>query len=172
MKKLLGLIILSITVSSCAMFDEPRKTKIPGIDDDVMVDQIDGMSKDGTIGDSYNPYLGDGFLGGDKDKTGKTKPDQIKLDKDGNPIIPKDIYSQIEKSATGYRVATPNIGQPVRNGEKVQKIYIFPYQDAGGNYHETSIMYAILKKPHWVDYPVQQVKHDDYDIGYEVEDYA
>ena len=65
---------------------------------------------------------------------------------------------------SGYSNAIPNIGQPVRFGDKIQQVTIFPYQDSAGNYHEASIVYAVLKKSHWIDYPVSQVQTDDSEV--------
>ena len=61
---------------------------------------------------------------------------------------------------TGYNVATPIPGEPVRFGETVQRVWIAPYEDASKNYHEPSYIYAVLDKSHWVGLPVKSVTSD------------
>lgn len=48
-------------------------------------------------------------------------------------------------------------GQPIRYGETVQRIWIAPYEDSEGNYHQDSLMYAIMKGGHWIGRPVKTV---------------
>lgn len=48
-------------------------------------------------------------------------------------------------------------GQPLRYGETVQRIWIAPYEDNEGNYHQDSLMYAIMKGGHWIGQPVKAV---------------
>ena len=38
---------------------------------------------------------------------------------------------------------------PIRSSEKIQQIWIGPYEDANGNYHEGSYVYAVVKKGSW-----------------------
>lgn len=60
----------------------------------------------------------------------------------------------------GYNVTTPMPGQPVRFGETVQRIWLAPYQDNAGNYHEPSYVYAVLEKPHWIGLPSKEVSNN------------
>lgn len=46
-------------------------------------------------------------------------------------------------------------GQPIRYGETVQRIWIAPYEDSEGNYHQDSLMYSIVKGGHWIGKPVK-----------------
>jgi conjugal transfer pilus assembly protein TraV len=48
-------------------------------------------------------------------------------------------------------------GQPIRYGETVQRIWIAPYEDTEGNYHQDSLMYSIMKGGHWIGRPVKPV---------------
>lgn len=48
-------------------------------------------------------------------------------------------------------------GQPIRYGETVQRIWIAPYEDSEGNYHQDSIIYAVMKGGHWIGRPVKTV---------------
>jgi conjugal transfer pilus assembly protein TraV len=49
-------------------------------------------------------------------------------------------------------------GQPLRYGETVQRIWIAPYEDTEGNYHQDSMMYTILKDGHWIGQPVKAIQ--------------
>lgn len=53
-------------------------------------------------------------------------------------------------SATTY---TP--GAPLRYGETVQRIWVAPYEDTEGNYHQDNLMYAIVKRGHWIGAPLK-----------------
>jgi conjugal transfer pilus assembly protein TraV len=48
-------------------------------------------------------------------------------------------------------------GQPIRYGETVQRIWIAPYEDSEGNYHEDCKIYAVMKGGHWIGRPVKTV---------------
>lgn len=61
---------------------------------------------------------------------------------------------------TGYNVATPMPGEPVRFGETVQRVWIAPYEDSSKNYHEPSYIYAVLDKAHWIGLPAKSVSQD------------
>ena len=41
-------------------------------------------------------------------------------------------------------------GHPLRTSETIQKIWIGPYEDDNGNYHEPSYVYAVIKKAKWL----------------------
>jgi conjugal transfer pilus assembly protein TraV len=58
-----------------------------------------------------------------------------------------------------FPTAPPFIpGQPIRYGETVQRIWIAPYEDTDGNYHQDSLIYAIMKGGHWIGKPVKTVR--------------
>lgn len=59
---------------------------------------------------------------------------------------------------TAYTTSIPDLGQPVRKGDHIQQVTIFPYQGSEGNYHEASIIYTILKAAHWIDHPVAEIQ--------------
>ncbi len=39
---------------------------------------------------------------------------------------------------------------PIRSNEKIQQIWIGPYEDTNGNYHEGAYVYAVVKKSKWM----------------------
>lgn len=49
-------------------------------------------------------------------------------------------------------------GQPIRYGETVQRIWIAPYEDTEGNYHQDSLIYAVMRGGHWIGQPVKTVR--------------
>jgi conjugal transfer pilus assembly protein TraV len=62
------------------------------------------------------------------------------------------------KEFQSFPTRTPFIpGQPIRYGETVQRIWIAPYEDSEGNYHEDSKMYTIMKGGHWIGRPVKTI---------------
>lgn len=48
-------------------------------------------------------------------------------------------------------------GQPIRYGESVQRIWVAPFEDNDGNYHQDSMMYSVVKGGHWIGKPVKEV---------------
>lgn len=82
-------------------------------------------------------------------ETGKL-PDQVKVSKTETPKL------------QAYTNTVPDLGQPVRQGDHIQQVTIFPYQDTDGNYHEASIIYTILKSAHWIDHPVTEVQQGEF----------
>jgi conjugal transfer pilus assembly protein TraV len=60
------------------------------------------------------------------------------------------------QSVTSFSNYKP--GEPLRYGETVQRIWIAPYEDTEGNYHQESVLYTIVKDGHWIGTPVQSVK--------------
>ena len=65
------------------------------------------------------------------------------------------------QTPSAYTLAIPQIGQPVRQGDHIQQITIFPFEDAAGNYHEASIVYTVLKSAHWVGHPVAEIQNEE-----------
>ena len=75
-----------------------------------------------------------------------------------------NYQSQTPEGAQSRRTGYPLpgfAGQPIRYGEAVQRIWIAPYEDISGNYHEPSYIYTVVKKGHWIGDPVIELKGDD-----------
>lgn len=49
-------------------------------------------------------------------------------------------------------------GAPLRYGETVQRIWIAPFEDTEGNYHQDSLMYSVIKGGHWIGSPVTSIQ--------------
>ncbi len=69
-------------------------------------------------------------------------------------------YADSTSAATrgGYQGQTPIPGEPVRLGERVQRVWIAPYQDLSNNYHEPSYVYTVLNESHWIGVPATEIK--------------
>lgn len=44
---------------------------------------------------------------------------------------------------------------PLREGESVQHIWVAPFEDQSGNYHEDSSIYTVVKEGHWISRPLK-----------------
>ena len=62
-----------------------------------------------------------------------------------------DAHSEV--FATEYH---PNANQPLRYGETVQKLWVAPFEDKEGNYHNSSEIFVITKGGHWIGRPVKE----------------
>ena len=52
-------------------------------------------------------------------------------------------------------------GAPVRYSESVLQVWVAPYEDAQGNYHQESDVFTVVKGGHWVGAPVKAINSDD-----------
>ena len=51
-------------------------------------------------------------------------------------------------------------GQPLRHKESVQHIWIAPFEDKDGVYHQASSIFVVLKKSHWDGLPPSVGDHE------------
>lgn len=51
-------------------------------------------------------------------------------------------------------------GQPLRHKESVQHIWIAPFEDKDGVYHQASSIFVVLKKSHWDGLPPSVIDHE------------
>jgi type IV conjugative transfer system lipoprotein TraV len=79
---------------------------------------------------------------------------QIAAEKNGNTI--SEVGRAEFQSFPAITAFAP--GEPLRFGETVQRIWIAPYEDTEGNYHQDSLIYAIMKGGHWIGKPVKVVQ--------------
>lgn len=83
-----------------------------------------------------------------------TKPPICNLTPDGKCAEIPTVHSK----TYGYPLHAFE-GAPIRNQENVQQIWIGPYEDEDGNYHEPSYVYTVVKKGSWFGEPVEAVKN-------------
>lgn len=65
--------------------------------------------------------------------------------------------AQAKNQGYVYPLNTPG-GSPIRSGESIQQIWIGPYEDASGNYHEPSYVYVVSKKGRWIGEPANAIQ--------------
>jgi len=51
----------------------------------------------------------------------------------------------------------PRVGEPLRYGETVMRVWIAPYEDKQGNYHEDSVFYMVIKPGHWTGSTLREI---------------
>lgn len=52
-------------------------------------------------------------------------------------------------------------GEPLRYGESVQRIWVAPFEDTSGNYHQESEVYTITQGGHWIVNPIKAMHTDE-----------
>ncbi|SRR5579883_1054164 len=51
--------------------------------------------------------------------------------------------------------------EPLRYGETVMRVWVAPYEDTSGNYHQESDIFTVVKPAHWIGYPPKESKMDE-----------
>lgn len=49
-------------------------------------------------------------------------------------------------------------GEPLRYGEGVMRLWIAPYEDTDGNYHQANQVYSVVQEGHWIQAPALAMK--------------
>ena len=57
-----------------------------------------------------------------------------------------------------YRLSSK--GEPLRYGETVQRLWVAPFEDKEGNYHQESDIYTVVKPGHWIGSPLKETNED------------
>jgi conjugal transfer pilus assembly protein TraV len=103
--------------------------------------------------DNVNSMVDQGQLGKEKEidckdcNTNKTNNTSANHLKDFNTPFPEKIGIQP--------------GDPLRYSESVLQIWIAPFEDEQGNYHQESDVFTVVKGGHWVGAPVKALNSDD-----------
>ena len=58
----------------------------------------------------------------------------------------------------GYMPPTSTTGEPIRVSESTQQIWIAPWVDTAGNFHDSDYVYHVVTPGHWIGAPVQAVQ--------------
>lgn len=77
----------------------------------------------------------------------------------GNIISPA-LRSPIVR-ITPLPVATERGIDPVRHRESVMKIWVAPFEDVDGNYHQHNVIYKVTKPGYWANKPVAAIDNVD-----------
>lgn len=59
-------------------------------------------------------------------------------------------YSEYKDSVTGK--------YPVRYQEDVMRVWIAPFEDTDGNYHQASSVYTVTKPGYWIGNPAREIR--------------
>lgn len=57
---------------------------------------------------------------------------------------------QEEFSSAEFLSKKSNLQIPLRSRERIQRVWIAPYEDSEGNYHEASVLYEVVQGSHWM----------------------
>lgn len=67
--------------------------------------------------------------------------------------IGRDVGVRKENIGNFHPVYTLSNGEttkaPLRTGERIARIWIAPYQDLQGNYHDEGMLYTVVSSSHW-----------------------
>lgn len=77
---------------------------------------------------------------------------------DGTPRSEAGEEIRPNRPLWGATSPTSVPGGPLRTAERIQRIWIAPYQDAANNYHPASVIYTVLEKPRWVGAKSREMK--------------
>jgi len=66
-----------------------------------------------------------------------------------------------EVGNTPYPIKDLHPGSPVRYHETVMRIWVAPYEDNNGNYHQDSTLFTVIKPGHWMGKPVTELVDED-----------
>ena len=151
-KTIAMLVTLPVLISGCAvMSSDEGCQKVGGIKKCASLDEVYQMSNNGTITAQGSPTMN---AASPQQQSNRARPG------------PRPGLSQASRhQGSGYDVLTPDIGQPVRYQDSIQKVWIFPYEDSAGNYHESSIVYTVIDSAHWVGHPTRAIKDDEYQLS-------
>ena len=156
---IISLLTCSVLLSGCSVFggNDFSCNRVGGINGCVSMDDAYKMSEDGEISANRAPYSVDGkqYISGGETGAGSFASPSSEASTTTS-TLPQAVGGQ-----SGYAVGVPSAGMPVRYGDKIQKVWIFPYQDKSGNYHESAIIYSVVQKSHWVGYPTTAIQNQD-----------
>ncbi len=65
------------------------------------------------------------------------------------PKVKTPKFSFLGSNTSSVGTVKQSIKKPLRIGEQVVKIWIAPYQDVQGNYHNESEIYTVVNKNQW-----------------------
>jgi conjugal transfer pilus assembly protein TraV len=77
--------------------------------------------------------------------------DSNSIDNKNAPVMP--AYTQSTFNAPRYRFK----GEPLRYAETVQRIWIAPFEDKQGNYHQENDIYTVAKPGRWIGSTLKEI---------------
>jgi conjugal transfer pilus assembly protein TraV len=72
-------------------------------------------------------------------------------------LITSSTQSISYKDAVYSKINFYKNGEPLRYGETVMRVWVAPFEDKEGNYHQESDIYTITKPGSWVGAPLKEL---------------
>ena len=66
------------------------------------------------------------------------------------------ISTEVSVFESFSSVIPPKFAEPFRTAENIQRIWIAPYEDTEGNYHQDNLVYTVTEGSHWVSEVIKQ----------------
>jgi len=82
--------------------------------------------------------------------------DQVNAQIDHGEIGNDNLSSQRKFKEVSQKSMYSIKGEPLRYGENVQRIWIAPFEDTAGNYHQASEVFVVTKPGHWIGNPPKE----------------
>lgn len=77
----------------------------------------------------------------------------------GNHLLKLASSNAFDSSRSDYphylNMAHFGKGEPLRYGETVMRVWVAPFEDKEGNYHQESDIFTITKPGHWIGAPLK-----------------
>lgn len=70
--------------------------------------------------------------------------------------VPQGAAGPFHNFSASYP-SSASSGEPIWNGEKVMQVWMAPYEDNAGNYHQASMINTVVKPGHWVGEEVKEI---------------
>jgi conjugal transfer pilus assembly protein TraV len=89
--------------------------------------------------------------------------DKVNARIDRGEIGNDESCSNISISPPSYLTASniKNSRHPLRFSETVMRVWVAPFEDTSGNYHQESEIFTVVKPGAWIGYPVKELKVED-----------
>lgn len=92
--------------------------------------------------------------------------DQINSMVDSGQIRGRSVMNDVEVVSVTYGPefepfyfkGSTITGRPIRYPETIQRIWIAPYEDTEGNFHQDSFIYSVMSDGHWKGNPIKTIR--------------
>jgi hypothetical protein len=81
-----------------------------------------------------------------------------RIDSSGTCAVPEFPEPTLSRGGSYGYPLNGFAGNLIRRGEDVQQIWIGPYEDRDGNFHEPSYVYAVVKNGAWIGDPEKAIQ--------------
>ena len=74
----------------------------------------------------------------------------------GNAHYTNSANNPWQNFSTPYPLTVAD-NSPLRTHDKVMEVWVAPFEDSTGNYHDASDVFAVIEKSHWQTHPQKAV---------------